>query len=360
MVYIKSGGRQIALYAELGRYFSPDGSLNEAAFRQSISEALRAQMSGREQEASAREESDAWLSAYLERVLGYLEEKGMGRSTLQLFGLAVDECAKLGVGKIALDPRHMQRFLSMAADPPETVSNRKHAPDDKKQRIFDAALEVFTERGFEQATMDEIAAASDVAKGTLYRYFKSKEDLLDQLLLMTSQKVIERFSVAFTGEADVLGEIQRFIEAWIAFIEENHALYRLIQAEGIIQHSGKRTLFYEYLISNFPMVKERVVSLNTGGELKTLSFHTVAYGMLGFIDGVVHKWFRSGMDYPLRDELPVILEVLFNGFVNPAGPRKVFFVAPEEQAIPKSAKGGKSEKGGKGEKGEKGEEGTES
>jgi len=338
MVYIKSGGRQITLYAELGRYYSPDGSLNEAAFRQSISEALQARMAGREQEADTQDESGEWLSAYLERVLGYLEEKGMGRSTLQLFGLAVDESAKLGVKKVALDPRHMQRLLAMVSSPSETISNRKHAgrrgtppPDEKKQRIFDAALEVFTERGFEQATMDEIAAASDVAKGTLYLYFKSKEDLLDQLLLMTSQKVIERFAVAFTGEADVLGEVQRFIEAWIAFIEENHALYRLIQAEGIIQHSGKRTMFYEYLISNFPMVKERVVSMDAGGDLKTLSFHTVAYGMLGFIDGVVHKWFRSGMDYPLRDELPVILEVLFNGFANPAATRKVFFVPPEEK-----------------------------
>jgi len=331
MVYIKSGGRQIALYAELGRYFSPDGSLDETAFRKSIAEALQTRMPGPEQKVGSEEDPGEWLSTYLEQIFSYLEQKGMGQTSLQLFEMAVDESVKLGVGKVTLDPRHMRRLLSIVASPSEEVNNRKQTPDEKKQRIFDAALEVFTKHGFDHATMDEIAAASGVAKGTLYRYFKSKEDLLGQLLLMTSQKVIERFSKAFTGETDVLGEVQRFIETWIDFIEENYVLYRLIQAEGIISHSGKRTLFYEYLIANFPMVKERIVSMNTGSELKTLSFHTVAYGMLGFIDGVVHKWFRSGMEYPLRDELPVILEVLFNGFANPEGPRKTFFVPPEEQ-----------------------------
>ena len=53
--------------------------------------------------------------------------------------------------------------------------------------------------------------------------------------------------------------------------------------------------------------------------------------MLGFIDGVVRKWFRSGMSYSLQDELPVILEVLFNGFVRDASQSRRFYVPPEQQ-----------------------------
>ena len=93
--------------------------------------------------------------------------------------------------------------------------------------------------------------------------------------------------------------------------------------------ASRQTMFYEYLIADFPMIKERVAAMDTDGALKTTSFHTVAYGMLGFIDGVVRKWFRSGMDYPLRDEMPVILEVLFNGFVREGARRQTYFVPPE-------------------------------
>ena len=129
-----------------------------------------------------------------------------------------------------------------------------------------------------------------------------------------------------------LGDVDAFIEHWVEFIEEHHVLYRVIQSEGMrVLSAGKQGTFYEHLISNLPMLKEHFASMNKNRTLKLTSFHTVAYGMLGFIDGVVQRWFRSGMDYPLRDEIPVILEVLFNGFVGEHRDGKTFFVPPEDQ-----------------------------
>ena len=88
MAHVRSGGRRIALYAELGGYFSPDGRLNEAVFRDFIRRSV--------QERSAGQAAGEWLSGYLEQVLGYLEEKGMGPVMLHLFEVAVDESASLG------------------------------------------------------------------------------------------------------------------------------------------------------------------------------------------------------------------------------------------------------------------------
>lgn len=48
---------------------------------------------------------------------------------------------------------------------------------DKTSLIFQAAIDVFSERGFDRATMDDIAARANVAKGTIYYHFKSKEEL---------------------------------------------------------------------------------------------------------------------------------------------------------------------------------------
>lgn len=52
----------------------------------------------------------------------------------------------------------------------------------RKDRILDGALEVFKEKGLEGATMDEIANSSGFGKATLYYYFKSKEDVLSEIL----------------------------------------------------------------------------------------------------------------------------------------------------------------------------------
>ena len=328
--YVKSGGRRISLYAQLGSYFRADGSINEPAFRQFVHQSLSKRLANSNADT---EDAGKWLSGYLEDVLAYLDDKGLHGASLQLFELAVDESATLNVSQIVIAPHTLQRVLAMASNKTDLKAPRKNGPDEKKRRIFEVALKIFTERGFHNITMDEIAAASGVAKGTVYRYFTSKEDLLDQLLMTTSQKVVERFSTTFTGERDILEEIQEFVKEWLLFIEENHDLYRLIQAEGIIPHSGRRPMFYEYLMSNFPMVKERIVAMNASGELKMISFSTVAYGMLGFIDGVVNKWFRAGMSYPLRDETPAILEVLFNGFAKSNIRTRTFYVPPEEIAV---------------------------
>ncbi len=318
MRHIKSGGRRLGFYAELGRYFTPDGRLNEAEFRQFLRESL-----------AGREDAGRWLSEYLEEVFTYLEERGLDAGSRPLFQAAADESEAMGMGAVALPLSRLRRLMDLPQEVAEEAAGRKRDPDDKRRKIFEAALKVFTECGFHESTMDEIAAASGVAKGTVYRYFESKEDLLDHLLKATSRRIAERFASAFVSGGDVVEQIRVFVEQWVYFIEENHTLYRLIQAEGLNGKASRQTMFYEYLISDFPMIKERVAAMDSGGALKTTSFHTVAYGALGFIDGVVRKWFRSDMDYPLRDELPVILEVLFNGFVREGARRQTYFVPPE-------------------------------
>ncbi len=91
-------------------------------------------------------------------------------------------------------------------------------------------------------------------------------------------------------------------------------------------------MIYEYLLADFPMAKERFAALDATQVLKTANFHTVAYGVLGFIDGVAQKWFRSNREYPLRAELPIILEMLFNGIVRDPSRTRSFYVPPEETA----------------------------
>ena len=153
-------------------------------------------------------------------------------------------------------------------------------------------------------------------------YFQSKEDLLNQLLEEHFHDIVGHINAICSRDTHVLQQIREMIEFWVHFVASHHTLYRLIQSEAIFQRTSNKTMFYDYIVSHLPMFKERIVALNQEQKLKTTSFYTTFYGILGFIDGVVNKWFRCGMDYPLEDEIPVILEVLFNGFVgqeiNPA------------------------------------------
>jgi len=329
-LYEKTGGRRISLYAELGRYFTADGGFDETTFRQIIQTSLNnAARNLNPQESLIAQEK--WLSAYLSEVMGYLSEKGMSDAASHVCKTAVEEAANAGINQMAISPMHLKGLLQTI--PPLSVGKmkRQRSLDDKRKKIYQAALKVFSEDGFHQATMNKIASLSGVAKGTVYEYFKSKEELLDQLLEERYEEIVERISAICDRGTDILEQTREMIEFWVGFIDENPQLYRLIQSEAIFQRSGEKVMFYDYMISHLPMFKERIVALNREKNLKTTSFYTTFYGILGFIDGVAQKWFRCQMDYPLKDEIPVILEVLFNGFVGEQITRRHFFSPAEDE-----------------------------
>ncbi len=322
---------RMPIYAEVGKYFYPSGKFNEVSFRRSLREAYGAL---REQYGAAADftrKAGEWFASYLTAVINYLEEKGLSNTAFSLFRAAVDEIAATGLADLIIPSSRLQAILAKVSSITETRDETRRAPaDEMKKKIFNAALRVFSEKGYHTATIDEIAALSGVGKGSVYRYFTSKKELLNELLIEKYEEMIDPLSRMLSSDEDVLIQIRRMIEIWIDFIEKNPVVYRLVQSEAISHQAGEASMFYDYIITRLPMFKERIIALNLQRKLKTTNFYTVFYGILGFIDGVVHKWFRQGMDYPLRDEIPLILEVLFNGFVGETKTGTHFY-SPDER-----------------------------
>lgn len=82
-----------------------------------------------------------------------------------------------------------------------------------RRRIVEAATRLFAERGFDAPTVDDIAAAADVAKGTIYNYFDAKEELLFELLIDVERQVqreLGRF-------AEAPGPLESILEGWLRY-----------------------------------------------------------------------------------------------------------------------------------------------
>jgi len=321
----KSAEDRKNIYVEIGKHFSPDGSFDETEFRDSIETALSKIKNEGNGGENITKKISTWLSAYLTTILDYLESKEMFDASFKLFKTALEVSGKFGVEALEVPANHLKNILSKATLQEKISANEKKPKSAKKEKIFDAAMQVFTSKGYHGATIDEIASLSGVGKGSVYRYFKSKEDILEQLLQDKYEDIMNRMNRIFAEEGTVLDHIQKMIKLWVGFIEDNPVSYRLIQNVSVGQENEGRQMFYDYFINHLPMFKERIVSLNQENKIKTTNFYTVIYGILGFIDGVAYKWFRKSMDYSLRDEIPVILEVLFNGFVGEKNKGKAFF-----------------------------------
>ena len=81
---------------------------------------------------------------------------------------------------------------------------KENPTPDKKMRILQAAVKVFSEKGFHEAKMEKIAEVADVGKGTVYEYFKSKEELFVEMFKAGSdyymRKVKDELDIACCAE----------------------------------------------------------------------------------------------------------------------------------------------------------------
>ncbi len=97
------------------------------------------------------------------------------------------------------------------------------------QRILDAAACLFAGNHFHSVRMEDIAAEADVGKGTLYRYFRDKEELYLALLSRASGQIREQVYEATQESRDPVGQLEAVTETILRFFEEQRHIFELIQ-----------------------------------------------------------------------------------------------------------------------------------
>lgn len=97
------------------------------------------------------------------------------------------------------------------------------------ERILTAAARLFATHRFHEARMDDVAALAGVGKGTLYRYFKDKEELYLALLERASRDIMVRLEEAIRKSSCPRRQLVEVIEAILTYFDEQPHLFDLIQ-----------------------------------------------------------------------------------------------------------------------------------
>lgn len=192
---------------------------------------------------------------------------------------------------------------------------KRKKQQDARAGIMAAALEEFSEKGYHASTIDSIAERAGIAKGTIYRYFKTKEALFNALKEDTITEFVELARKDLSGQDDVLRIIESVIKMYLSFFEQNSAFFKVIIQEQ--QDFGREfsEKFIHELILALPGLKRRCWKASRSGHLKQMNYFTVFYGIIGFLNGVIQKWLHDGTEQSLLDEIETVKEVLFYGFV---------------------------------------------
>lgn len=113
-----------------------------------------------------------------------------------------------------------------------TRARREREKEERRHSILQAAREVFLEKGFFRATMDDVAERAEVSKGTLYLYFESKETLLAHLLLEGLDALCSYLEEAFAPDRPLTAEerLRRIGWAYLRFFQDEPHYFRFLMA----------------------------------------------------------------------------------------------------------------------------------
>jgi TetR/AcrR family transcriptional regulator, fatty acid metabolism regulator protein len=170
--------------------------------------------------------------------------------------------------------------------------------NDKRERILAAAERVFAKRGFFAARVSEIAKDAGVADGTIYLYFKSKDDLLISLFENRMKQVNDVLRAAIANHAPA-EQLHAFIRAYLKLVHDEPAAAEVLTIE--LRQSSKFMKEYEnpQFADFLRMLGGIIAAGQQRGEIETaIPSHVAARMIFGMLDELALAWVLAKQ--PLR------------------------------------------------------------
>ena len=186
--------------------------------------------------------------------------------------------------------------------------------NDKRARILQAAVKVFAERGFHTATVAEIARAAGVADGTIYLYFKSKDDLLLRLFDEKMTELLEDARAALAAEKSAPAKLRRFIQLHLTQVERNPELASVLIVELRQSAQFLKAADRNKLAAYVDLIAEVVKAGQEAGELVDfVSPATAKRAIFGALDELALGFLLSGRKINLRKTAAEVAEWFVRG-----------------------------------------------
>jgi AcrR family transcriptional regulator len=164
-----------------------------------------------------------------------------------------------------------------------------------KERIIQSAFECFSKYGLDKTTMEEIAQKADLSKGTLYLYFKSKEDLFyvicDNNLKVLKEQLSQILATTKTKE-DLVSNVEQFYENFHRTEKrENEKIFCEIIAESA-RNPKLQKMLYEQRLKTFNVVREYLDhQMEKGFFRQDTDTKAIASGLVSLYDGLIANEF---------------------------------------------------------------------
>ncbi len=174
--------------------------------------------------------------------------------------------------------------------------------DLRKQQIIEAAIEVFSKNNFQNSTISQIAQRAEVAEGTIYQYFKNKEDLFFSIPVEKTKDFCNELELHLQGITGAFNKVRKFIWYYLYFFKMNPEYGRTLMLEMRVNKSFAKTKAY----GSFKNLTDRILEIIKEGQdegviRKDVNIFLTRQLILGILEHVVTRWLLKGETYDLLE-----------------------------------------------------------
>jgi AcrR family transcriptional regulator len=204
----------------------------------------------------------------------------------------------------------------------EKLSRREREKLRQRQEMLAAALRLFSEKGFHNVSMQEIAEKAEFAIGTLYKFFKNKEDLYKVLILERADVFHVSLAAALENADDEIEKLRNYVKAKGELFRENVSFIRIYFAEtrgasfnimaGLDNEIRKR---YGQFLNTLASVFENGIKQKKFKKIAKPYYLAVALDSI--CNGFLFLWVEDPEFNAYPEDPDTILNIFFKGLIDP-------------------------------------------
>lgn len=184
----------------------------------------------------------------------------------------------------------------------------------KYKKIIDAAVDVIAEHGFHQAQVSKIAKRAGVADGTIYLYFKNKEDILVSLFRDKMAIFIDKITKEMAEQSTVADKLFTMVAMHFQQLADDHSLAIVTQLE-LRQSNKDLRLEINAALKNYITVIDDLISIGKKEKLfrSDLDDRLARQMIFGTLDETVTNWVMNDHKYDLPSLAKPVTDMLIHG-----------------------------------------------
>ena len=208
-------------------------------------------------------------------------------------------------------------MIDTAGNNKKNLSRREREKLAHRHEILDAATRVFAQKGYFNATLDEVAQEAEFSKGTMYLYFSNKEDLLFSIIHDKMEGYLKTLKSTLSGEKSFKQELYECFmnAARVTFKDTDFfTLLMSLHARRFRVFSGEKAHHCQSVHNEvFVYVTDRARKAIDDGELRDIPPEAVNGMIHGALDNMmIHRWNCKTLK-ELQKSVDYFIDILFNG-----------------------------------------------